>query len=317
MIGKTQLKFFFFSQVLLLSFGYPKLLFAASRLERDEQGLRERMIERNIEISEWFDGIADGIDLFLVGKRVTQRKNETTVKLGYSAYLKEKDPVSHAPSIGADLKLPNFEQYWNLKFTSYDQTQERGVKKTELKQNVRRENNYGATVGLFQKLGEVRAAFQPRVELQSPLKISHSLSFESIADLQKYQINPKLEFYASHDKGTGAFQALNFHFRLGKKWSFTMVNEGDYEDKNNAYSVTNGFSFGQSISTAQSLSYSLYFGSHSKPHYRLTDYTFAVSWSHVILNRILDYNLTPQWVFDRSVDYSGRAALSASLNIIF
>lgn len=328
MIAKIQLKSQPFKRLLIFSLFVCCSAFAEPEPPSDEdsllvppkpeesRGFYNLFVGSNIAISEWFSSVADGIDLFIAGSRVTKALNETSVKLSHSAYFTENEPVAQSPSFGVDLKLPNVEQYWNLKFTSYDQTEERSVQTTQLGQ-APRQQNYGATLGIFQRLGNVRTAFQPRVALQQPLKISHSLSFESVADLKAYKINPKLEFYANHDKGTGIFQSLNFNFRLSERFSMTFVNEGDYQDKLNTYLVTNGVSLGQPITRRSSLSYSLYFSSNSKPHYRLTGYNFAVSWSQIIFNQILDYSITPQWGFSSASSYTGKPGLSIGMNLNF
>ncbi len=97
------------------------------------------------------------------------------------------------------------EKYWQLTFTSYDESEDRGVRNRYLRQTPR-ERNYGASFGLFKKLGEVRTAFRPRLSFEGNPAISHSLSMESVAEKKRgYRINPKLEFYANPTKGAGAF----------------------------------------------------------------------------------------------------------------
>jgi hypothetical protein len=283
---------------------------------RDPNGWQQELIDDDIMVSDWFDSVAEGIDLFLVGKKITERRNETSVKLSNSTYYNQPQGLTNSPSMGVNLRLPNVEDYWNFKFTSYDESQERGVQKNQLRQTPRAQN-YGASVGLFKKLGDVRTAFEPRIELTDPLKVSHSLSFESVADLKTYRVNPRLELFATPDKGTGFFEAINFNFRLTKVFSITQVNEGEYYDKLHKYSATNGVALGQVVTRKSYLTYGLYFGSDNRPSYHLENYTFATSWSQLIYNKILDYSVTPQVVFSKDQDFTGVPGISFTVNLNF
>ncbi len=284
--------------------------------EAEGESLEEKFIEGDILVSEWFDGIAEGIDLFLVGKRITKRRNETNVRLSNSTYYTEISGLTSSPSISVNLRLPNVEEYWNLKFTSYDETKERGVRNNQLR-TTPQEKNYGASIGLFRKLGDVRTSFQPRIELRDPLQVGHLLAFESLAEFKTYRVNPRLEFYANPGKGTGIFHAVNFNFRLSKKFSVTLINEGEYEDKKHLYSVTNGISLGQSLTKKTSFSYGFYVGSNNQPNYHLQSYTFAVSWGHTLYNKILDYSITPQLSFDRINSFTGVPGISFGISLNF
>ncbi len=284
--------------------------------EAEGESLEERFIEGDIMVSDWFDGIAEGIDLFLVGKRITHKRNETNVRLTNSTYYAELSGLTNSPSISVNLRLPNVEEYWNLKFTSYDETTERGVRNNQLR-TTPQEKNYGASVGLFKKLGDVRTSFQPRIELRDPLQVGHLLAFESLAEFKTYRVNPRLEFYANPSKGTGIFHALNFNFRLSKKFSMTLINEGEYEDKKHLYSVTNGIALGQGVTKKTSFSYGFYLGSNNQPNYHLQSYTFAISWAHTLYNKILDYSLTPQLSFDRANSFTGVPGISFGISLNF
>jgi hypothetical protein len=273
-------------------------------------------IESNILISEFFDGIAEGIDLFLAGRRLTKQENETAVQVSNYTYVIDKVPTENATSVGVNLRLPNVEQYWHLKFSNYDESQERGVRRNQLRQTPRSQN-VGATVGVFQKLGNVKASFEPRIRLEDPVSISHSLIFESIAEMPKYEINPKLEFFVNPDQGAGIFTALNFHYKLDPIYSVTWVNEGEYEDRPHIFTVTNGISLGHQLSRKSSLSYGFYLVSKNQPHYYLYSYTFAVTYSKLIYKKILDWSVTPQVGFDKDHGFVAVPALTLAINLNF
>lgn len=289
-----------------------------SRIDEDEEKtLEQKLIESNVAISKWFENLAEGIDLFLVDKQLQSVRNETNVKIENLSYLFEGKDASNETNIVVNPRLPNLEKYWNLKFTTYDDLEnDRGIDKDYLRQTPR-EKKFGATVGLFSKFGQIKTIFQPRIELQAPLSVSHSLIFESVADYKTYQINPKLEFFANSTKGMGIFQAVNLNFILTDKYSLTLINEGTYEEKLNKFSATNGFSIGQAISQTDAMAYGFFTFSNNRENYHLDSYSFSTSWYHLLYKKILDFNLTPHLDFTRTEGFKGQAGLTLQVTLNF
>lgn len=285
--------------------------------KREREEWEESLIQDNIAISEFFDGIAEGLDLFLVGRKLTNRPNETSVRLDSAVYVMDGEGLKSSLGLGVNLRLPNLEEYWHLKFTTYDEKQERrNVRRGYLRQTPR-QTNYGATVGFFKKLGDVRTSFEPRIELQDPLKISHSLTFESVADMRKYEVNPKLEFFTSPTMGVGFFTAVNVNFQLSTIYSLTFINEGEYHDKIHEFSVNNGVSLGQKMDDVSSFSYDFMVGSNNRPSYHLESYSFSVSWMHLLYKKILDYRITPHLDFAKDYSFIGRPGLVFAVSLNF
>lgn len=278
-------------------------------------GWEQTFIERNIEVSEMFDSLAEGLDLFLVGKRITKKQNETSVRIENSTISTEEENIRNVTNLAVNLRLPNLEEYWQLKFTSYDEKEEkRNVRRSYLRQTTR-ETNYGATVGLFRKFGSVRTMFTPRIELQDPLRVSHSLTFESVAEMKSFHVNPKLELFATPDKGPGVFYSLNFNFYLTDVYSFLFLNEGEYEEERNRLSTNNGFSLGQGISETSSLAYSIFFHGLNRENYHLESYNISVGWSQVLYKKILDYQIIPNINFARDKSFKGVAGIVFNVNL--
>lgn len=274
-------------------------------------------IQDNILISRFFDGVADSLDMFLAGKRLTSRRNETNIHVDNSTYMDDGKGITNQTGIGVNLKLPNLEEYWKVKFTSYDEQEEsRGVRQGYLRQTPH-ETNYGATVGLFRKLGDIRTSFEPRIELQDPLKISHSIKFSSVATTGKIEMSPKLEFYANPVSGGGIFVSFNVNQHLSLMHTLTYINEGDYSDRNHTFTVTNGFSLGEVWSDVSSMSYDLTFGSINQPSYHLDNYIFSFSWSHLIYKKILDYRITPHLDFYKADGFVGKSGLVFTVSLNF
>lgn len=277
----------------------------------------ERLIEKNIEISQWFDSVAEGLDLFLIGKKVTKRKNETKVVLSGAFFVKDREGTETSGELDVNLRLPNVEDYWQLKFTTYDANQERRVIQKGSFRKTPREKNYGATLGLFRNLGKVRTSFQPRLALQGGFKVSHVLTFESVSDNEKYKFNPKLEFFANADEGPGVYLALNFNFQLDPIYSLTMINDADYKDKIHTLVVTNGVSLGQAITKKKSFSYSLFFESTNRDEYHLESYTASVAWKEIIYKNILNYSVGPFVSFAKLDSFTAASGFVASFELQF
>jgi hypothetical protein len=277
----------------------------------------ERLIQGNLMISEWFDSVANGLDVFLVGKRITFRQNESRVVLENATVSVEGEQVTNSTSLGISLRLPNLEAYWSVKFTSYDEQEARRDVKNQYLRQTPRERNVGASVGLLATLGNVKTTFEPRVQLEDPLKISHSLTFESLAQRKIYRVNPKLELYADASDGMGSAQQLNFNFRLTPLYSLTFINSADYKDKTHKYAVTNGLSLGKVINDKASLAYNIIYSSTNQPNYHLEAYNYSISYSQVLYRRILEYQLTPNVEFKNEFGFRAQAGVTLIVTLSF
>jgi len=280
-----------------------------------EKTFEQQFLDSNTAISRWLVSFTDGIDLFLVGPQLKSARNDTRATIQNSTFTTQNGSPGNQTAISFSPRLPNLEQYWNLKFTSYDDQTDNRASENNLARQAPRETNYGATIGLFKSIGKVRAKFQPRIELQNPLKISHSLAFETVLSNDNFQINPKLDFFVNATTGAGVFQALNFNFKLIETVSLTLINEGTYEEKTYKYSATNGFSLGKSISETDALAYSLLFFSNNNAQYHLESYSTSISWYHLIYKKILDLQLSTHLSFGREWNFIGQAGLSLQLTL--
>ncbi len=291
---------------------------AQNKNETEEKTtLEEDLINSNIYISRFFDSMADGLDLFLAGQQYTEAPNTTSAVFETSSYYNSLEGLRNDISFDVNLRLPNVEEYWQVTFTSYDETAERGVSQEYLRTQPRTKN-YGATFGFFRQLGNIRTTYQPRVSFTIPVKISHTLSFESIVEKNKsYRINPKFQFYADADKGAGMFQALNFNFALTRRFSLTFINEGDYEDRIATYTVTNGVALGQWFSKTANISYNIFFTSKNRPNYQLYSYNFSAAFSQILYKNVLDYQIQPNIDFSQEHSFVRNPGVNFHLYVRF
>lgn len=277
----------------------------------------KELIQSNIDLSEGLDSFAEGLDIFLTGRKVTKAQNKTNVVISNSTYHSEGQSVKNSTHLDVNLRLPNLEEYWQLRFTSYDENEEdRGVEKTYFRRSPRAEN-YGASLGLFKKFGNIRTIFRPRVKLQDPLQISYILRFETDADLKSYRIKPRLEFFAHPDKGTGVFTAFNIDLLFSPAYSLTFLNEGEYQDFRNIFSASNGLSLAQILTRKTAMIYSFVFQSNSRPDYHLQSYVASVGWNQVVYKRVLETRLVPYLDFSKERSFKGNAGISFNVALIF
>ena len=286
--------------------------------EESDVNLEQSFLDTNSAISDWFNSVTEGVDLFLAGKRMTNAANKrSTIILENSTYSREGQNLTNLTTLNVNPRLPNLEAYWNLKFTTTDDIATTSQRDRGYATQTPKDKNYAASIGLFKRMKQVRVAFQPRIELQNPLRVSHSLSGESVFVYKNLEFNPKLQFFANATIGTGTAQALNFHYHINKKYSVTFINEGQYEDKINRYSVTNGVSLGHEINDRSAISYGINFFSNNRPSYHLDAYSIGVTWSEIIYKKVLDYQLTPHIDFVRDEDYRGFVGMIFNLNVRF
>lgn len=285
--------------------------------ELPEETLEEKLLRKNIEISDWLESKAEGIDLYLVGRRLTDKPNQTYVRIESTTFVRQAESVQNSNSLNVNLRLPNVEEYWQVKFSSYDESTERSSTQLGAIRRTPRTQNPGATVGLFQKLGNVRTSFSPRISFGSPIKVSHNLAFESFADFETYKVNPKLQFFASADDGPGMFFSLNFNFTLTDVYSITLINDNEYRDRLHQLTVTNGISLGRKVSETSALSYDFIVDSSNRERYHLDAYTLSLTWSQFLYKSILDYSLSPNVLFPRTRDFQPTPGITFSINLNF
>lgn len=312
MVLKVQSKILIF--FLTLCFAH----FSLAQENKDKSdSLEKKFIESNIAVSNWLDRVAEKIDLFLVGKKLTSKKNGTSFKIQNSSFSTEGRRVANSFNIGFNPRFPNLEEFLQLKFTTNEDRNDARKAVSESSNTHQTEKNYSASSLLFRKLGSVQTTFQPRIALGNPIKLSHSLNFESAVKLKSSYINPKIELFADADRGVGIYNAINFQFNLDPVFTLTLINDGEYLDKGHSYTVNNGFSLGQIINHRVDFAYSLVFTSLNQPSYHLENYVFAFAWNEQYYKRILYLQFIPQLDFQKINHYKGSAGFTFNINLLF
>jgi hypothetical protein len=283
----------------------------------EERNIPGMLIQKNQAISKEIDKAAEKIDIYLAGRRVTKEKNETSVKIENSFYYGESGRHTTGTHFGVNLKLPNLQKKWQLKFTSYDEEEEnRSIDRRQFRTRPPDEN-YGASLVFFKKLGNIDTSFQPRLQLKDPLDMSYVLTFDSDADMKSFRVDPKLQFFARPDKGVGVFGSVDVNFALTPWWELTFSNDADYEDAKNTFTSNSGVSLGQKVSDNASVAYSFASTFNNRETYHLMQYGLAVDWEHMPVKDVLSYSIGPLWSFNKEDHFHGVIGTRARLDFLF
>ncbi len=283
----------------------------------ERRSFEQRMIRTNILISEELDKTAGMIDHFLADGKQTSEKNATTLTLENRIDWIDGEDISYKPHVDIDLHLPNLEEKWKLRFTSYDEdSQERGINRNRLKTQAPREN-YGASLSIFEKFGRVETTFRPRLEFKDTIQTSFILRLESPFEHTDVVIRPKVEFFGRSDTGTGQFAALNFDFPLSEIFLISLINEQQYTNTEHYLDVTHGIGFTHFYNDSMHQNYRFNLEYNNKPAYHLSRYTFSSSFNHELYRNIFHYSVIPYVAWSEKKDFSGKFGLELLFEFIF
>lgn len=281
-----------------------------------EDTVQGRLVEQNIMLSKKIDSLAQSIDVFLTGSKVSDKINTSSITVGTFGSYAEGKGFESSVDFNVNLRLPNLEKKWALAFSSYDEEEKRGIRNTALRRDAR-EKNYGTSFAFFRKLGNISTTFQPRLQLQDPLQMSYILKMESEAVSKRVRFKPKLELFADPRKGTGEFLSFEHNFYLSRRFSITVVNEEEYQDYRNYFLTSHMISLGQRIIRSGGFSYSVAAGLNNHTQYHLDQYTFSVSWGHQWYKNICHYSIGPYIDFNKAANFKGQTGVTLNMDFIF
>ncbi len=261
---------------------------------------------------------ADKLDMILSGgKRYTQRANNSKAKISQLVTWSEGGVVKKSTDFGINLRLPNVEKRWALRFTSYDEEEERRDMQQRTVRTRPRERQYGAALMFLKKLGSVRITFQPKLELRDPLFMSYVLRFESSAESGPVRIVPKVELFADPKKGTGEFAGLEFITQLSERWELSFQNEETYRERGNIFNTSHGVTLDYALADDKGLGWSLVGSSNSRPSFHLDTLRVATTYGQSFYSGKLNAGLTPFLSFGKPDHFKGDAGISLNVSVIF
>lgn len=292
---------------------------SASALAKDDApepapNLTERLHDR---VGDSVDSVADWLDMLLARKRYTKKKNESSAKVSQLVTHTEGGNLKTSTDFSLNLRLPNLEKRWQVRFTSYDEQEEaRNIEQRKF-QTVPRKTEYGAALGLFKKLGKVRVLFQPRLVLRDPLEMRYMLRFSSSAEQKPFSIHPRFELFADPKKGTGEYFGFDFVIDLAAKWELSFQSEEEYRERGNFFSTGHGFTLGYTIDDRSGVGLSSSVSSTNRPAFHLDSYKVGIPYGYELWKEKLRASLTPFLSFSKSDHFKGDAGATFSATLIF
>lgn len=295
---------------------------AVSARAEDPPGEPKKSVEQHIletgdAISQKIEKAAEKIDIILAGKKYTKKPNPSEVDIRQLTTFTEGGRLQTSTDFGVNLRLPNVEKRWQLRFTSYDQEKE---SRDAIQQRVRtqpRERDYGAGLFFFQKIGKVKTSFIPRLQLKDPLEMSYTLRFENTADWKVVQFVPRLDLYADPTKGTGEFLNLEFHYPFARFWEVSWVNTEEYRQKDNFFQTQHTLTFDYTVGDMKGVGTTFAFVSDNRGAFHLDNFTYSLSWNQGIYKDRLSYSVSPFWSFVRDRRYHGFVGISLTVSLVF
>lgn len=290
------------------------LLIGAFEARSDEQPrtLEQRAQEMTDSLAKHLGSTAESIDLLIAGKKYTTKANSSSASLTQLFNHAENGVFKKSTDFSLNLKLPNVERRWQLRFTSYNEEEENRDLTQQRVRTRPRERDYGTALLFFQKLGKVRTMFQPRLLLKDPLEMSYLLRFESDAKVRAIKINPRVDLYADPVKGTGEYASLEFNMDLNKRLNLSNQNTEEYREHDNYFSTQHGISLDYSLKEDEALGCSVTAGSNNNGHFHLDSLTVATAFSHQFSPDRFNVSLSPYIGFGKSVHFKGNVGVSLS-----
>lgn len=304
--------------MVLISFlSFTHLGFAQTNEVTKEGGADSALVRTNITISEKIGSLATSLDEYLVGKKVTDKKNKTALIFDNQFLSQEgQDKLAeYDPRVSIELQLPNLEERWSLRFSNYDdEDQTTGVQRNRL-QTTGVDSRYGASLRFFKKLGDVDIEFRPRLQVD---KVSHTLGFSSSSQYKNMIFTPKFEVFGRSEVGTGQFLGLNLNFLVDDSNSLMLVNEQQYVDLNNLLSTNHGLVWYYKFDDMTRTSASFIYEFESKPtNFHMTRYVLSTGLEHLFLKQVLGMSFNPYIIFDHRPTYEKVAGVNLNIFIIF
>lgn len=284
--------------------------------QAEDKSVEQRALEMSANISEHVEKTAEAIDIILAGKRYTNRVNETTVNVSQLLTWSEGGKISNSTDFGVNLRLPNVEKRWQVRFSNYNENEESRDLNQRTVRTTPRQRDYGAALYFFKKLGNVRTTFQPRIQLKNPLQMSYVLRFESAAERKPFRLEPRLEFYADSLKGTGEFFSANFIYHPGGKWEFGLENQEEYRQKANYFTTGHGITADYALSDKEGLGAAAVTNSENH-NFHLSSLTLATSYNRVLYKDLLKFSLSPFLGFGKADRFKGRSGISLTVDAMF
>jgi hypothetical protein len=277
----------------------------------------ETMLNAADVVESSIDKAADKLDMMLAGKRYTRRRNTSHAHISQVVTWSEGGEIKTSTDFGLNLRLPNFEDRWQARFSSYDERSESRDMRQRQTPLRPRQRDPGAALSFLRRLGKIRTSFQPRLELKDPLEVSYVLKFESNLQHHDLHINPRLDFFADPRHGVGQFTSLEVVIPVSRRSAITVQNDEEYRDKDNGMKTNHGISYEYTLNDSKGIGFSVVSSTQNRPAYHLRSFSVASAFTHEIVRRRLSYQVIPFLAFEKSRHFKGEAGITLNTELTF
>jgi hypothetical protein len=282
-----------------------------------EKTIETRILKAGDAVQRVVEKTAERTDLLIAGKRYTKKKNKSKITYRQFVTFQDGRGVKFPGDFGFSLRLPNLEKRWQLRFSSYDEEADRRNLQQQRVRTTAPPKDYGAGLFFFEKLGNIKTSFQPRLLLTNPLAMSYTLRFENEANVEWIKLNSRVELFADPKKGTGQYSSLEFRFRLGERTDLGFQNSEEYTERNNFFSTQHGLTLDYSLTPTRAIGTGLNALCNNKAQYHLDQYTYSWVIAEQIYPERLLMSLTPFIGFYKAKGFQGKTGITLQAYLTF
>jgi hypothetical protein len=290
---------------------------ARQRPPKPEKTIESRILKAGDAVQKAVEKTAERTDLMIAGKRYTKKKNKSSITYRQFVTWQDGRGVKFPGDFGFNLKLPNLEKRWQLRFSSYDEEADRRNLQEQRVRTTAPPKDYGAGLFFFEKLGNVKTSFQPRLQLSNPLTMSYTLRFENEAEVKPLKLNSRVELFADPKKGTGEYASLEFRFRLTERTELGFQNTEEYHERDNYFVTQHGLSLDHSLTPTRAVGTSFIAACNNKTQYHLDQYTYSWVVVQQVYPERLQLSLTPFLAFYKAAGFQGKTGITLQGNLTF
>ncbi|MGE4130889.1 MAG: hypothetical protein AB7F86_04590 [Bdellovibrionales bacterium] len=268
------------------------------------------------KVEEVVDIIAQTLDVALARHKYQKVDNQKSqAKITQVVSYKEGGVIDTSTDFALNLRLPNLEKKWQLRFTSYDEDEEHRTRST-VYQTTGPRREYGAGIGFFRKLGKVKFSFKPKLVLKDPLEMNYTLQMENFTKAGEVEVRSRCDLYAQAAKGTGEFVEIDARLPRGK-WTFGTNHKEEYAQRDTRFTTNHSLSVDRGLTQYLGVFQSVSFGLDSRPTYHLDSITLSNGVGQEIEKNRLDYSFGPSLTFAKSRNFKGLASLNLNIHLLF
>lgn len=284
---------------------------------KPERTIESRILKAGDAVQKAVEKTAERTDLLIAGRRYTRKKNKSSVTYRQIVTWQDGRGVKFPGDFGFNLKLPNLEKRWQLRFSSYDEEADRRNLQEQRVRTTAPPKDYGAGLFFFEKLGNIKTSFQPRLQLSNPLAMSYTLRFENETEAKPVKLNTRVELFADPKKGTGEYASLELRFRLNARTDLGFQNTEEYHERDNYFVTQHGLSLDHSLTPTRAIGTSFVTVCNNKAHYHLDQYTYSWMVVQQVYPDRLQISLTPFLAFYKVLGFQGKTGISLQANLTF